>query len=498
MIFLPLVDTDAATGTPEHGLAISWAVSRDGLIWEFKLRTDATWVKYIPSRDRLDQMRPVTVADVVYSGRRVFDPRTGSGFARVFAPLVRGAQELLAADPKKTSAVDFQKLFNNLGVQAVDDTTIRITLTRPASYFPSVASVWLMRLQPREAIEAGGIDWTEPGTAWTNGPFFLQRWVHGREIILKKNPYWYDAPKVTLDQIHFAMIVDTATALDEFKAGNLDSLDPYGGLAANDVDALKEDPLMSKQLNIVPTLCTHYYGFNPAKTPFDDVRVRKAFIASIDREAIVSGNVRLGEPARWFTRPGVYASSGISDTLGAPLAFNVNQARDLLRQAGYDKKKMPGITLAVNTSDAHQRIAETIAQMWKTNLNADVRVEALDWKSYLDTLRNDPPQIFRLGWCGAYPDAAAFAPSVFTSASADNYSRWKNPQFDQIIDTAARETDVVKRSGLYRAAEKVLVEDAAVIAPLWWSDRATLTRPNVKRTFAITDGYERLETWALQ
>lgn len=495
MLFLSLVDSEAATGAPEHSLAISWAVSSDGLIWEFKLRNDALWVKYIPSLDRIDRVRPVIAQDVVYSVRRVFDPRVGSGFAPLFAPMIRGAQELLSADPKKRAA-DLERLFSNLGVQAVDDTTVRFTLTRPASYFPSIISVWLARTQPREAIESGGADWTEPRTIWTNGPYVLERWSHNREIFLKKNPFWYDAPRVALDRIRFSMIVDAATALDQYKTGNLDSLDPYGGLSASDVESLREDPILGKQLQIVPTLCTHYYGFNITKPPFDDLRVRKAFIAATDREAIVSSNVRLGNPARWFTRPGIFASLDISDTLGVP--FNPSQARDYIRQAGYDNKKMPTITLAVNTNDTHQRIAETIAQMWKTNLGVEVRVGALDWASYVQTLRDDPPQVFRLGWCAYYPDAANFSASVFQSTAPDNFTRWKNPQFDQIIQTAARETEATKRRALYRAAEKLLTEDAAVIIPLWWSTRATLTRPNIKRSYAVTDGYERFETWSLQ
>lgn len=496
MIFSPLVDTNATTGAPEHGLAISWAVSPDGLIWEFKLRNDLTWVKYIPSRDRIDQMRAVTAQDVAYSVRRLFDPRVGSGFAATFAPILRGAQELLASDPTKISGTDFQKLFNNLGIQVVDDTTVRFTLTRPASYFPSIASVWLVRTQPREAIESGGVDWTEPGNVWTDGPFVLERWTHNREIFLKKNPFWYDASKVALDRVRFSLIVDTGAALDAYKSGDLDSLDPYDGLTAGDVDNLKEDPFLSKQLQIVPTLCTHYYGFNTTKPPFDDVRMRKAFIAAIDRDSIVSGNVRLGLEAHWLTPPGIFASPDISETLGIP--FNPNQARDYVRQAGYDKKKLPTLTLAINTSDIHQRIADNIAAMWKSNLGFEVRVEPLDWKSYLDTLRADPPQIFRLGWCGAYPDAGGFIGNVLTSNSPENFTRWRNTQFDQLIEAAARENDAGKRRALYRAAEKIAVEESAVIAPLWWSTRATLTTPNVKRTFAITAGYERLETWSLQ
>ncbi len=498
MIFLSLVDTDPATGAPQHALATSWAVSTDGLIWEFKLRNDTVWVRYNPTTDRIDTKRNVNAQDIVYSVRRVFDPRVGSGFAPTIAPLIRGAQELRSADPKKMSEADFQRLLANLGVLAVDDTTVRFILTRPASYFPSVVSTWLVRTQPRESVEEGGVLWAEPGKLWTNGPYVLERWSHNREIILQKNPFWYDAGSVRIQRIRFAMIADTATALDEYKKGNLDSLDPYGGLSINDVDQLREDPFLSKQLQTVPTLCTHYYGFNVTKAPFNDPLVRKAFTAAIDRETLVSSVVRLGDPARWFTRAGIFSSSDISDTLGTQSAFNANQARDYLRQAGYGtQKRLPAITLAVNTDDTHQRIAETVGQMWKNNLGVEVRVSALDWKSYLQTLRDDPPQIFRLGYCAYYPEAANYA-NVFRSKSPDNFTRWVSVTYDQMVDNAAREVDVTKRRVLYRTAEKILVEDNAVIVPLWWSARATLTKPNVQRSYAITDGYERLETWNLQ
>ncbi|MDE3088542.1 MAG: peptide ABC transporter substrate-binding protein [Chloroflexota bacterium] len=499
MIFASLVDIDASTSAPQHALATSWAVSADGLIWEFKLRDDAVWVRYVPATDKIEAKRAVTAQDVVYSVRRVFDPRVGSGFAPLLAPLIRGAEQLRAADPKKTSDADWQRLFANLGAQVMDDTTVRFTLTRPASYFPSIVSTWLVRTQPRESVEAGGSVWTEPGQLWTDGPYVLERWSHGREIVLQKNPYWYDAASVRIDLIRFAMIADTATALDEYRNGNLDSLDPYGGLAPTDFDHLKDDPLYGKQLQIAPSLCTQYYGFNTTKAPFNDVLVRKAFTAAIDRETLVSSVVKLGEPARWLTRPGIFPSFDVSDPLGAACAFNANQARDYMKQAGYDgrTKRLPAITLAVNTNDMHEQIAETIVQMWKNNLGVEVTTKTYDWKTYLQTLRDDPPQIFRLGYCAYYPDAADFA-GVFRSRSPDNFTRWLSPSFDQAVDAAAREIDAVKRRALYRGAEKILVEDNAVIAPLWWSSRVTLTQPYVQRTYALTDGYERLETWRFQ
>jgi len=497
MLFLSLVDTDPSSGAPQHSLATAWAVSSDGLVWEFKLRNDARWVRYNPATERIEIQRAVTADDVVYSVRRVFDPRVNSGFAPIFASLIRGADALRAADPKKTDAATFQRLFAALGVQALDETTVRFTLSRPAVYFPSIVSTWLVRTQPREAIEEGGTVWTEPGKIWTNGPYVLERWSHGREIVLRKNEAWYDAALVQIPRIRFAMIPDATSALDEYRAGNLDSLDPYGGLTAALVEQVSQDPLLGQHLRLVPTLCSHYYGFNTAKPPFNNPLVRKAFTAALDRETIVTSIVRLGEPARWFTRPELYASLDISDTLGIP--FNVTQAREYLRQAGYDgrTKRLPGLTLGVNSHEVHEQVAETLVQMWKNTLNAEVRVVKLDWKSYLQQLREDAPDIFRLGYCAYYPDAANFG-SVFTSTSPDNFTRWKNPAFDQAIDAAARQVDIRQRRALYRAAEKILIEDEAVIIPLWWSVRASLTRPTIERTYAIVDGYERLETWGFR
>jgi oligopeptide transport system substrate-binding protein len=495
MIFLSLVDTDAATGAPEHSLATSWAVSADGLIWEFKLRSDAVWVQYVAATNKIETKRAVTAQDVVYSVRRVFDPRVGSGFAPLFAPLIRGATQLLAADPKKTTDAQWQQLFANLGVQALDDTTVRFTLTRPASDFPTIVSTWLVRTQPRESVEAGGSVWTEPGDLWTDGPYVLAEWSHDRDIVLQKNPYYFDANNVHIDRIQFAMIADTATALDQYEKGNLDSLDPYGGLAPSDYDRLKDDPLYGAQLQVVPSLCAQYYGFDTTKPPFNDVLVRKAFIAAIDRATLVSSVVKLGQPANWLTRPGIFASPSISDTIGIP--FSATQARDYLKQAGYDKKRLPAITLALNTDDMHQRVADTIVQMWKNNLGVEVATKTYDWKSYLQLLKDDPPQIFRLGWCAYYPDAANFG-TVFHSGSPDNYTRWSSPAYDQVIDAALREVNATKRQALYRNAEKVLVQDNAIIAPLWWSTRVTLTRPDVQRSYAITDGYERFDTWSFK
>jgi oligopeptide transport system substrate-binding protein len=261
--------------------------------------------------------------------------------------------------------------------------------------------------------------------------------------------------------------------------------------------------VLRNQLHIVPTMCTQYYGFNTTKAPFNDALVRKAFVAAIDPETVVSSVVKIGEPARWFTRPGVFAATEISATLGIP--FNVIQARGYLQQAGYDgrTKRLPTITLVVNTDDTHQRIAETMVQMWKNNLNAEVRTSAVDWKSYQQTLRDDPPQIFRLGFCAYYPDAANFV-GVFQNKPLEtyippvNFTRWQSLTYDQTLDAASRQVNALERRALYRAAEKMLVEDNAVIAPLWWSERGTLTQLAVQRSYAITDGYERLETWELR
>jgi oligopeptide transport system substrate-binding protein len=496
LLFLNLTNLNEADGTPEPALAREWLVSSDGLIWEFRLRDDVNWVHYNNITGRSEKVRAVTADDVVYSVRRLFDPRTQSPFAHHFASLIRNALPFNAADPR-TSPQDLDRMANALGIKATDDHTVQFYLTRPDSAFPALIATWLGRIVPHEPIDSNGINWTDPGTILTSGPYMLESWDHNQSIVLRRNPLYFDAANVQAERLNFKMIPDPGSALDAYLRGDLDTTDPYDTIEGDALARVNEDPALARDKQVLPGLCTQYIAFDTKQAPFDDVLVRRAFATSIDRDTIVSQVFQTGEVARWFTPPQLNAAPDISSTLG--IQFNAPEAKDLFDQSswGSGRRPLPTLTFNVNGPDVFVQMAVTASQNWKAALSTPVQVETDDspFATYLDQLRQKPPQIFRIGYCAAYPDAANFAYDVFHSGSEYNFTRWSSPAYDRLVEQAARETDVVKRRALYLAAEKILIVDQAVIIPLLWTTRVSLTNPHIQRTHALMEGYDHVEKW---
>jgi oligopeptide transport system substrate-binding protein len=495
MLFLSLTTLSEEDGSPQPALANEWLVSSDGLIWEFRLRDDVNWVQYNTITGRADKKRAVTATDVVYSVRRLFDPRTQSTFAHIFAPLIVNAVPFNNADPR-TAPQDLDRLATALGVTAKDPQTVQFYLTRPMSAFPALAATWLGRVQPHEPIDEAAIDWTQPDTIWTSGPYMLESWDHNQSIVVRRNPLYFAADQVQAERLRFKMIPDVGSALDAYVRGDLDTTDPYDTIEGDQLVRVNEDENLVKDRHVLPGLCTQYIGFNVSQPPFDDIQVRRAFATAINRDDIANNVFKIGQVARWFTPPEVNAAPDISSTIG--IQFNAPQAKDLLDQTGWGgaKKRMPLLTFAVNTNDAFEQLAVSAAQNWKAALSASVQVETTDdWSTYLDKLRTNPAPIFRMGYCASYPDAANFAYDVFHSGSEYNFTRWSNSDYDRLVEQAARETDVIKRRGLYLAAEKMLVQDFVVIIPLLWTSRVSLTSAHIERTYAIMEGYDHIENW---
>ena len=265
-----------------------------------------------------------------------------------------------------------------------------------------------------------------------------------------------------------------------------------------DMDRVKADAKLSKELVIAPSFCTYYYGFNTAKKPFDNPKVRLAFSMAVDRKSLIDNVTKGGqEPAQWFARPGLVAAPTIKDYPNLGVKSDAAKAKALLTEAGFaDVTKLGEITLMYNTSEGHKKIAEAIQQMWKKNLGVDVKVANQEWKVYLKTLQTDAPQIWRLGWCQDYADANNFTKEVFrTGGHETKATNWSNKKFDDLVDKAMVETDVKKRTDLYAQAEQILVYEDAAIIPIYWYTRVTLTKPYVKRTFSVSSGNEHFEKW---
>lgn len=491
------------TSATEPGMATEWKVSKDGLVYTFKLRNDVPWVKYNNATGEVEQVmddegkpRMVNANDFVYGIRRTLNPATASPYAYV-NHIIKNAAEVNGANDTEDKKDPLSGKLDEVGVKAVDDFTLEYTLTQPASYFPAIASMWMNFAQPQWLIEEKGDRWIEAGLIQTYGPYTLKSWEHDVSVTLIANPFWPGTdsiPKPSIKYVH-SQFLDESAQFANYEA----DLNDVSAVPLTELDRIRADAALSKELATPGILCTYYYGFNVTKPPFDDVNVRKAFSWAIDRTAIVENVTKGGQtPARFFARPGLTAAPDPKKVdFGPPVTADLAKAKEFLAASKYPTAdKLGEITFMTNQVEGHVKIAEAIQQMWEEAFGVKVNLVTQEWKVFLQTRHDDPPQIARNGWCQDYPDADNFLRVVMRSDSPQNDTRWKNAEFDKLVDEAAVETDVAKRQDLYTKAEKILVDDDAAIMPIYWYTRVEVTKPSVTRTNGV-GGQEAFEKWKL-
>lgn len=459
-LFEGLVAPHPRTLEPVPGAAARWTVDDDGMEYRFFLHPEARW----------SDGERVTAEDFVFSWKRLLSPALGAPYATMLYA-VKGAESFHRGEDAD---------FGSVGVEAVSPGELRVTLRAPAPHFLQLLMHPASFPVRESALRAEGdpfhrdTRWAVPGRLIGNGPFSLARWRANQLIEVVPNAHYWDADTVSLNGIHFFPIADLGAEERAFQAGQLHVTEALPPPRARHYQ--RNEP---EVLRIDPYLGTYYYLFNHNRPPLDDWRVRRALSLAIDRRAITDGILGAGQmPAMSFTPPGLGTHTPPSMPPG-----DLDEARRLLAEAGFPGGGgFPRLELLYNTSESHQRIAEAVQAMWRRELGIEVRLRNVEFRVYLDLRAGGDFDIARAAWIGDYLDPHTFL-SLWTGASANNFSGWSDPAYDALIARSDRIRDTEARNAVFAEAETMLLE-RQVVCPIYTYVTVYLIRPEVRGWYA--------------
>ena len=537
-----LVEYDPRTMNPIPGVAETWQANTDSSAFVFRLRRNARWSNGDPitARDFVYTFRRGVApelaarnASLAYYIKYARAYNTGSAFVRDrrsgefllekdFAPadaapppahvspadssaagaapetefdrFINSPARLVVAQDAKTQAKEIKvnpKLAaairdhelvsvraEDIGVEAVDDYTLRLTLSQSAPYFLGLLAHQFFRLVPQKTVEKFGAAWTESQNIVTCGAFKLEAWKPYDVISGVKDPMYWDAANVRLERIHFYPLEDLTTMMNLYKAGEVDALFNHTVPKAW-IDRIRT----MKDYQDAPEAAIDYYGINTRKAPMDDVRVRKAFNLAIDKGALARFKV-INKKLTAFSPEGIFPNY----PQPAGDEFDPRRARALLAEAGYkneagefDVAKFPvaDVELSYNTNESLRQTAEFIQAQWKQNLGLTVPLKNMEMKTFLShRAKLEYKGFARLGWSADYMDPFTFL-NLFYTDGADNATGWSDPKYSALLDEANSTLDPQKRYEILARAEALMLDQQPII-PLMTTATNWLKKPYVK------------------
>ena len=498
------------------GMADMPEISEDGLHYTFKIKDGMKW----------SNGDPVTAKDFEFSWLRVLDPETAAVYAYQLYYLKGGEAYNSVEKPgiyyvkddagNDTKEVDHEVTYTDadlagldvdgksedekaqavyekwladaraqVGVKAVDDTTLEVTLENPTPYFSDLTAFYTLYPVNQKVVEENP-DWaTDASTHVSNGAFKLQSWEHDSKIEIVKNENWFNADKVKLAGITWDILEDSNTAYQNFDSGKYwIQVDPPQEVVAQKFS--EEDPILviGKQVG------TYYYNLNNIpkeneKNPFTNVNIRKAFSLALDRKSLCENITKGGQiPAEGMVPYGLLDEAGkeFREGSGNFLKYDPEEAKALfekgLQEEGLTVADVNGKVLLYNTDEAHKKIAQAVQQMWKQTLGVDIQLENVDFNVKLAREKAHDFDISRAGWVGDYSDPMTMM-DLFVTGGSFNDSGYSNPKYDELIKTAIQSPDQKVRMDSMKEAEKILMEDMPIV-PLYFYTQPYFVNENVK------------------
>ncbi len=429
-------------------LATRWDVTENGRVYTFHLLPEATF----------QDGQAITAQDFVYSMERACSPKLGSPVALAYLGDIVGAKEF------SSRAAD-----SIAGLRALSEHLLEIEIDLPKAYFLAKLSYPCAFVVDRAQIEKQGGSWLSRPNG--SGPFVLDS-VSGERIVLRRNERYY-GERPALQRVEF--ILSGGLPITMYENDQLDIVQ----VAPSEIERVLDpgNPLHGEHVR-ASELSVQYLGLNVSVRPFDDIAVRRAFAHAIDRHKIADLVLKgTATPAEGILPPAMPDYD--EDLEGLP--YDPGRARQLLAGSRYGAQgAMPRIVLTVSgTSGYMSSTTRAILGMIEENLGLEMAVEQVEWGDFLQDLNQGSYQMFSAGWIADYPDSQNFLDILFHSSSSQNYTSYRNAQVDSLLERARVETDVTRRTALYREAERIIVAQVAWI-PLTHGTTHALIKPYVK------------------
>lgn len=459
-------------GTPIPAVAASWEVSKDNLVWTFKLRENSVW----------KDGSPVTANDFVYA----------------FTLLLTGEGD--------SSYVDQMKIFNNanaflkgesdisqVGFKAIDNSTLVLTLETPTPGLLTMLTNTQFAPINKVFYEANKEMYgVEPDKIFFNGPWYPKEWVHDERVVLVKNNYYWNFNELKLDQLLFLSAGNTDSKVERLKSKDYDLIT----VSADEIQKYTGEGFTVKNFNDGATV---YLEFNTSNPITANVHLRKALSYGLDRQAFVDkalnnsskSALSLVNPAAFYNDLGEFKieTSMISDKTKATDLIQAAKAELELAKKELTKEQLNSIKITVDDSAFSKNIASSLATNWKNNLGLDVTVESLSYADRVTNIQDNNYQILINSWDISYPNVLNVL-GLFNNESKNNFTNYKNEEFYKSLGSLSSETNATNRSAIISESFTILRNDLP-IAPLYYRQKNYISLGRVKNI--IVDAYRDID-----
>ncbi|MGC4375396.1 peptide ABC transporter substrate-binding protein [Fictibacillus sp. Mic-4] len=462
--------------TPVPGVAKSHEMSKDGKVYTFHLNENAKW----------SNGDPVTANDFVYAWRKVVDPKTAAEYAYIMAP-VKNANAIMTKGNPLYGKVD------KLGVEAIDEHTLKVTLEAPTPYFLGLTNFGPYLPQNEKFVKSKGDKYAlEADSLVYNGPFVLSSWKHNEGWQYKKNPNYWDKDNVKLDEINVKVVKDVATAVNLYETGQIDRT----GLTADFVDQYKG----KEDFHTLKGNSVYFLRLNEKNPVLKNKNIRKAIDMAWDKKGLTDVILNDGSSPAYYLVPKNFTQSPdgedfrkINGDLGE---YNVDKAKEHwekgLKAVG---KKDVEIELLNYDTDNSKKVGEYLKNQLEKNLpGLKIKIKAQPFKQKLALETKMDYEMSYAGWGPDYKDPMTFI-DLFVTGGSYNQMGYSNKEYDKLVNDAKKEADPKKRYEMMLKAEKILMDDQAIV-PMFQNGSAYLQKPYVHDIVKHATGGDYSYKWA--